>query len=684
MTNTIKIIFGALVAACLFACNLNAEEHLLDLTKSSGETKILSAYSGSPNAAGVMETYKILLPEFKRGVYYRGHWWPYAGNRVQGNIISKPEGEEGGVFLLLELKDGGYLAVLPLCGEKAYSWFCPENGAFYLKMGTHGKTAIKGNIPLVSWAKAASPYEACSKAWTQASKSEQINGWMKLREEKEYPEMFNYLGWCSWEGYHKGITSDKMVAEFKGLQASTVPIRYFLVDDGHFDNDTIAPHKKKFPQGYKPLTDLRSDDGIRWVGMWYALLGEHNAMSPDQPEAIKEAMMLAHNKRMVAKPDSESIETFFDYMLNFSKRDDIDFVKIDFCGTLLPMYAGSKQSFPLGPFPPTNEHAVDNPSEATTTFARLYQTAMAEKFKGLLNCNWHVPHFIFNSGDSAVGRCSEDYKVGNLGKAKAHLYHSYSAMPWLGQTAWGDHDMFHSSDQVAGRMMAVSKAVSGGPVYVSDRHTQLVPENISPLCYENGLLPRPLAPASPLPEDLFRSMEEQRLYRVMAPLANQTATFVLYNFQSEAVEFKGKITPEDYQSVSAMIQPYTGAWEVPAEGLLVYDFYLKKAELLKDAYRVSINGFGDRLLQVSPIKHGWSVIGRTDKYLSAATIEILSVSDRQLKLRLKESGPFSIWLKSGVPIAEGLAFVDKGNGLYAGEMPVTGKPATITIKKQQK
>lgn len=674
------------VAACLLAGSLNAQENPLDLTTSKGGTQVLTSYSGTPDSSGVMETYKLLLPEFERGVYYRGSWWPYGGNRIQGNIIAKPQGKEGGMFLLLELKGAEYMAILPLCGEKAYSWFSPEDDHFYLKMGTHGKAAVQGNVPLLSWARAESPYRACAAAWAQASKCEQINGWMKLREKKKYPEIFRYLGWCSWEGYHKNITSDKLVAEFKGLQASTVPVRYFLVDDGHFDGNTIAPHEKKFPEGYRPLTELRSDDGIRWVGMWYALLGEAAAMPKNQPEAMKDVMMLAHNQRMVAKPDSASIETFLRYMFDFSKRDDIDFVKVDFCGTLLPVYAGTRQGMPLGPFPPTTEHAIDNPSEATVTYSRLYQAVTAEMFNGLINCNWHVPHFIFHSGDSAVGRCSEDYKLGNKKKAKEHLYHSYSAIPWLGQIAWGDHDMFHSSDKVAGRMMAVSKAVSGGPVYLSDRYTQLVPDNIRPLCYENGLLPRPLAPASPLPEDLFGSMDEQRLYRVMAPLANNTAVFVLYNFyeegKSQPVELEGSITPEDYQSAPGMIQPYPGKWEIPDEGLVVYDHYNGKAEKLDKEYRVSIEGFGDRLLLVSPIQHGWSVIGRTDKYLSAATVEILSVSNRQLKLRLRETGPFAIWLKAGIPTAAGMTFINKGNGLYESVMPITEEPRVITVEKE--
>jgi hypothetical protein len=92
----------------------------------------------------------------------------------------------------------------------------------------------------------------------------------------------------------------------------------------------------------------------------------------------------------------------------------------------------------------------------------------------------------------------------------------------------------------------------------------------------------------------------------------------------------GRITAEDYRDASGMMQPYPGRWAVPNEGLLVYDVYAKSAQKLVDAYEVSIQGFDDLLLQVSPIQNGWSVIGRTDKYLPAATMAVTSVSESEL------------------------------------------------------
>ena len=106
---------------------------------------------------------------------------------------------------------------------------------------------------------------------------------------------------------------------------------------------------------------------------------------------------------------------------------------------------------------------------------------------------------VFNTRYSVVTRCSRDYRAGDAVLARSHLLQSFHNMLWMGQTVWGDHDMFHSSDKFAGRMMAVSKALSGGPVYLSDPPEQIVADAVRPLCYENGRLLRPAAPAVVMP-----------------------------------------------------------------------------------------------------------------------------------------------------------------------------------------
>lgn len=662
--------------------------HSLDLRTRSDGVRVLSDHVATPDAKGVMESFSLRVQEFSRGVYYCSEWWPYAGNRVTGRHITTPTGDEGGIFLLLELTDGHYLAVLPLSGDKAYAWFAPDGQDFILKLGTHGKAAIEGDLPVVAWAYGATPYEACSKVWEVASETPQIEGYMKLRAAKEYPEMFRYLGWCSWEEFHKAITCDLLVEQSQGFAASSVPVRYILVDDGHFDDQSLKPKRDTFPNGYRPLTDLRSEDGIRWFGMWHALMGEcRGVLAPGNLGDIAKYMTQVPNGMLVAKPDPESAEHFLRYLFSYSERDSIDFLKVDFYGGLISRYAGTPSQSIVAGFPKDTSRAIDNPAEATVNYARVYQRVVEELFGGLINCNWHQPQFFFNSGKSVIGRCSADYSKGNLQKAKSHLYDSYAAIPWLGQIAWGDHDMFHSNDEFAGRMMAISKALSGAPVYLSDPYDHVDIENIMPLCYEDGWLLRPIAPAAPLPDDIFQPLEAKRLHRIVAPLVNRSAAIAIYNFHGDAKndkpEYSTTITPADYAAAGGMVQPYDGYWEQPAEGLVVFDYYNRTAQTLGSGYNVSIEGFGDRLLQISPIENGWSVIGRTDKYLPAAAAELTESTPDTLKIKLYEAGPFGLWLAKGTPVAEGVVFTDKGNGFFIAKLPVKTEPIELTVRKSK-
>ena len=97
-------------------------------------------------------------------------------------------------------------------------------------------------------------------------------------------------------------------------------------------------------------------------------------------------------------------------------------------------------------------------------------------------------------------RVSIDYKKYDEDMAKSHLFQSYTNTLLLGQTVWPDHDMFHSCDTVCGTLMARSKAISGGPVYLSDAPGDFIKENIFPLIDKQGKLFRPEAPAVPMPE----------------------------------------------------------------------------------------------------------------------------------------------------------------------------------------
>jgi len=655
--------------------------------------KVFPNYERQPTEYGLLEMIQLFLPEFKRGMYYSGDAhpgvvWPGGANRVQPWPFTSVEELAGkdyydrasnyervreGMFLLLELKDGRYLALVPICGPKTTSWlYASQRDGILLNVGTFGWGDVSCDVPLYAWAYSDDVYTACRRAWELAIRR---TGWTDFRMNKEYPEIFKYLGWCSWEQYKWDISEEVLSNVAGKTEASGLPVRYMLIDDGHFihkDKKLISfePDKNKFPNGWEPILNLRKENKIKWIGLWYNMGGYWDTVARDNKlgEKINEHLMpVKWYEGMVPMNSPESAKVFYDTMLGTIKDYGFDFVKIDNQSRNICFYLGT-------------ENAV----EAACHNLQALEAAADNYFDGMINCMAHSLPCAFNTRHSSVMRCSIDYKLGRVDRGKSHLLQSYSNILWLGQSLWGDHDMFHSSDPVAGQIMAISKAMSGGPVYLSDNPDDFVAEYIRPLCYEDGELLRPLAPAAPLPDSVFVApMKEKKPFKVIAPLTNGAAAIVAYNLYHPTPQepIEAEVTLQDYRQASGLIQPYPGKWEAPRAGLFLYDWYKRKGRKLTGSYSFKLKGFSDRLLLLCPVRYGWAVIGRLDKYLSPAAAELLWVDRDKLKVRLAETGPFGIWLSDGRPAAEDVTFEELGRGLWKGKMKLGIKDKVITIHR---
>jgi len=306
---------------------------------------------------------------------------------------------------------------------------------------------------------------------------------------------------------------------------------------------------------------------------------------------------------------------------------------------------------------------------------------------GLMNCSAQNTIALLNATHSATMRTSPDYKKYQVETSKSQILQSVFNVIWLGQTMWPDHDMFHSSDREVGESMSVTKAMSGGPIYLSDDPVDFNTKVIPPLCYGDGLLIRPLAPGVPLPASIFCDAlyEEEKLYKVIAPLKNSSCAIAAYNL---ALDNEAKLTerifPGDYRYSSAMMQPFDGFWKIPREGLVIYDWKEQKGSKLENiGMDVEITGFGHKLYILCPINKGWAVVGRPDKYLSASTVEILKTKKESIAIQLFEPGSIIIYSQQGNLKSDRMNFNSLGNGFHRGMIIGTTPGNTIvTITRE--
>ncbi len=180
------------------------------------------------------------------------------------------------------------------------------------------------------------------------------------------------------------------------------------------------------------------------MGLWLNFNGYWRGVHPENAlGALNEHLLPNKTGSLLPRADFLSSVAFYDALIGAARTAGFDFVKVDNQANNLGMYRG-----------------LDHPVRCAVHNQQALEAACARHMDGLINCMAHGPASLFNTRISSVTRCSEDYLVGDAGRARRHLHNSYANIPWLGQTVWGDHDMFHSNDPASGRMMAVSKALS--------------------------------------------------------------------------------------------------------------------------------------------------------------------------------------------------------------------------------
>ena len=118
------------------------------------------------------------------------------------------------------------------------------------------------------------------------------------------------------------------------------------------------------------------------------------------------------------------------------------------------------------------------------------EKSVEENFDGtVINCMGMANENMFHRRTSSVSRCSNDFLPENRAWFAKHLLQcAYNGLI-QGQFNTCDWDMWWTDDTQAEKN-SVLRAVSGGPIYVSDRQERTNPEVLKPLCFADGRILR--------------------------------------------------------------------------------------------------------------------------------------------------------------------------------------------------
>ncbi len=588
-------------------------------------------------------------------------------------------------LVIFRYKDGSYAAIYPVPfqagnGDWHLSWVkLSETTGFTVEAAAFDGKDAAGITPRYVVGKSAdSAYAAVQSAVSQAMNLPWLKGSFRPLTEKKDPEMFQYLGWCSWEQYKQNINEWILSDAARALKASPIPIRWMLVDDGfHQQNNfgrllTVAPKPDAFPTNWKRLMAERSDK-LRWFGAWHAYYGYWNGISTDNtlPKNVQDSLFQIHGKHdgkditwIYPGKTRADAQTYFDHLVGTMKGYGFDFLKIDAQCQYLEKIQGQPQ-------------AVSRNVWMTQALEQACRTADID----LMNCMAMGGVMPFFATYSASMRCSIDYQLNNADFARSHLWQSYHNALWLALTLQPDHDMFHSSDPFCGGMMARSKALSRAAVYLSDAPRAIDASLVMPIVAHDGKILRPLHAGVPLPDSIFIDpLNEAKPYRVAAPLPHGAAALCAYNLLAPR---KASVTAEirlrDYADAFAYLAEKPAA---PKEVALFDQTAQRGCPMLSEGSvsAFELPAFSDRLFILAPVQNGWAVVGRSDKYLTSNLVAAIKTSGNRLTLTLAESGPLVIWSKEKPRLeGRGPEAVDLGEHFWKFDLPVSDAPGSWTF-----
>ncbi len=591
----------------------------------------------SPNGKDFSGLFFKEMPGFKQGVslwrYKPWNCW------TKPKPISKPADlDEWDVqFFYWQYADGLYGAAIPLSGQGYRTTLGQEKNYFGAKSVSYLDQWHQNNMPQMTIGFGDDPFllfeELYQEALMQMGKSE------NRRDLKKYPEIFEYIGWCTWNSSDLGQKlSEKWVLEsIDTFTRDKFPLGWVLIDDGWFDQtdqmlNQLMPHPEKFPQGFKSMIHkLKNDHHVREVGVWHAFDGLWNGINPDSPlgKNLANELFSWQSKTRpdladapistyhFVKPESDSLKSFYQKWYDYFQQQGFSFVKVDNQLVVERMCV--------------NNYPIWNLAE------QMHQTineSVQKYFNGaIINCMDMTADAYFNFGSTAIARGVEDYFPEETsynmqrGNAAAHVVQAVYNALYFGQMVYPDFDMFqsHHPDAI---FHAIARALNCGPIYLTDAPG---PQNLDvlwPLIYSDGRIIRADAPLMPTTDCLFQVQEPRPLKAYS--FANGVGLLGIWNC-ADADQVEGFFSPSDIHGL-------------PGEEFALYEYFSQKLVFASrdEQFPVKLNRMGYQLYFIAPIKHGLAVLGNIEKYNAPKTIQSQEILAMKALINLNEGGKLAI------------------------------------------
>ena len=313
----------------------------------------------------------------------------------------------------------------------------------------------------------------------------------------------------------------------------------------------------------------------------------------------------------------------------------------------------------------------------TKAYRAALETSVAKHFHGrLINCMANAMESYYCSPRSTLIRTSIDFWPRRPETHGQHLYCNAQVGLWFGEFMQPDWDMFQSAHALSS-FHAAGRAVSGGPVYVSDTPDAHNFDLLRKLVLSDGSILRADVPGRPTLDCLLADVTREPVLLKVFNYNRDCAVIGAFNCNyhsasSNRVNIAGTVAPAD------------------APGLRGKEFvgFMHRANRLWRCARydhapLQLDEGEWEVISFAPVERGLAVIGLADKLNSTGAIMTKKWQrDGSLALTLRDGGDFVAW--SAQPVMQVLVdgkpaefSYDSATGRLSSDIPVGGERRVI-------
>ena len=550
-------------------------------------------------------------------------------------------------WLMVEHTDRQYTIFLPILDEPFRASLQGSHGGTLELVVETGDPAVVGNeVTALYMITGNNPYVLMEQAAVSAVHKMKTGN---LRKDKKLPKVIDLLGWCTWDSFYHDVSFDKVREGLESFKEGGIIPKFLLLDDGWLSTTSVKEIGKrrltdfrpnsKFDGRLKELIQMAKDEyGVKQFYVWHAICGYWGGVDQEAPAMMPYKIFMTVQKysegmnRVDAEyckslffpfgfVPPESIHRFYHDYHRYLARQGVDGVKVDTQSVIEGL------SYGFGGRVKVN---------------RIYHEALEGSvqvhFKGgLINCMSCANDIIYQTLTSNIMRTSDDFFPNKPESHAVHIHTNAVVSFWAGEFIHPDWDMFQSGHPM-GALHAAARAVSGGPVYVSDKPDSHNFDLLRKLVLSDGTVPRAKQIGKPTRDCLFvNPTTDPVIYKIFNK--NETtgvvAAFNLHNISEEehAAPVAGEIGAKDIEGL---------------EGVAFAIYSHQTGQMAQcsgdETIPVSLMPLCFDIFTVAPIVNGMAPIGLIDKFNSGGTVvENHWMNETIYRVVLRDGGHFACW-----------------------------------------